>query len=178
MKQKFRKITVKNLKFLWCFSEKWMGKYWQSYLTIKLETDKQAQVIIKYLSEDTYICSNPLNTGLPVRKNQEELELNLNKPKFIAEILSYLLENEVDLTKQKKYLFANGFHRIRKSLYMTKTGRISEHFHVLPIFGPICTISMMKRFLFMMTMEFLIWKDIPTRLICLCPRRTGVLPTV
>jgi len=45
----------------------------------------------------------------PVIKNGEKFEINLNKPRFIAEYIKFMLAQKVNFVEQKRYRFDNAW---------------------------------------------------------------------
>ena len=108
MLKKLRRIVVNGESFLWRWRYDGHADCLPSYLLILLENDRRAELRIKF-----YLTGNPieicmLNSGFKAIKNDEEFIVNFNEPKYIAEIIQYLMENKVDFSKEKRYIFENG----------------------------------------------------------------------
>jgi hypothetical protein len=89
MAQKLRKITVAAQPLLWCFSGRWHKDRYLCHVTL-LSEDRNNTAIITFACYDTVTAGNPLNEGLYMIKNDTEVRVNLNQPRFIAEMVSYL----------------------------------------------------------------------------------------
>jgi hypothetical protein len=65
------------------------------------DREKRGKLIIGFSQKsalpqcDTMIGYCPLNKGLPAQKDGEDTCINLNRPRFAAELLEYCLENRL-----------------------------------------------------------------------------------
>jgi hypothetical protein len=59
-----------------------------------------------------------LNSGFVTTKNAERVIVNLNEPKYIAELIQYLINSKIDFSKDKKYLFENGEQLLNEMGYI------------------------------------------------------------
>lgn len=85
----FRKITVSDNLYEWHYS---FDDYdWQMPSQLIIRTpDKTTKLILYFRSEDNGIGHCPFNTGVKAVKNGEDVVINLNQPRFTAEIIQYL----------------------------------------------------------------------------------------
>ncbi|MCL2677791.1 MAG: hypothetical protein FWE85_01915 [Clostridiales bacterium] len=90
--QAFRNIVVKDKTFLWTYIFDDDDLQIDSNIIIK-DCDRKGKLVIQLLNpnrnEHGY-C--PFNMGLPALKDSEEVVINLNRPKYIAEILEHILD--------------------------------------------------------------------------------------
>lgn len=87
----FRKITLKNKYFLWTYSFDDYDYQNDSNLVIK-DCERKGKLVIRFQSLSTEHGYCPFNKGLCAFKGSEEVIINLNRPKYIAEILLYILD--------------------------------------------------------------------------------------
>ena len=93
----FRKITVRGKSFLWTYSFDDYDYQLDSNIVIK-DCGKKGKLVVRFRAakgKDGWgehgKC--PFNKGLHAKKGGEEVVLNLNRPKFAAEILEHILDN-------------------------------------------------------------------------------------
>lgn len=91
----FRKITVNNENFLWSYNYSVYDFQSQSSIVYK-KINSNLKIIIHLKSDMDAITGCPFNTGLHAKKEGKETLINLNQPKFIAEILNYILTNALE----------------------------------------------------------------------------------
>ena len=87
----FRKIVVKGNCFLWKYGYDSDDCQCPSQIIIK-DCDRKGKIVIRFRPNyiDHGYC--PFNKGLSAQKDGEEVLINLNYPKFTAEMLTYILE--------------------------------------------------------------------------------------
>lgn len=94
-----RNIIVNNMLF------KWSYKTYRSYIcnsTITIISEnRNCKTLIRFKTIDTSYCGSPLNDGMPMSKNGVTCFINLNQPKYIAEIIQYLLVGTIDISKNE-----------------------------------------------------------------------------
>ena len=100
----FRKITVKDKEFLWHYGFDDCDYQIDSQIVIK-DCARKGKMIIKFHSNGHGYC--PFNEGLKAVKDEKETLINFNRPKYIAEILTYILDsrlhdNGFDTTQEYK----------------------------------------------------------------------------
>ena len=112
--KKLRKLIVNTKEFLWkCnFSR---GEVCKSTLTIYLT--KEAKIIIMFFARDTFTCGNPFNEGFPMLKNNEVVQINLNCPKYAAELIDYLDKSQLLEVRNSKIVF-DGNDLLKKMGYI------------------------------------------------------------
>ncbi|MNC34546.1 hypothetical protein D3C75_829830 [compost metagenome] len=99
-----RKIVVEGNIYYWQFRGV-KGDVSKSALTV-ISENKVIRLVIHFSTRDTYTAGNPLNEGLPMIKMDEKYLINLNQPRYVAEIVQYILEHSLmDYTVQKSYDF-------------------------------------------------------------------------
>ncbi|MGO4531053.1 hypothetical protein AB4Z30_18370 [Paenibacillus sp. 2TAF8] len=89
-----RKIVVNGSIYWWGYRTV-RDLYCRSKLTIITENRDKKYIII-FVTRDTPISGSPLNEGLRMKKEGITYAVNLNQPKFIAEVLQCMLEMELD----------------------------------------------------------------------------------
>ncbi|WP_088808594.1 MULTISPECIES: hypothetical protein [Listeria] len=91
----FRKITVEGQKFLWKYSFDDYDYQNDSSLIIK-SADTNGKLLIYFRTGkwDSGYC--PFNKGVPALYQGQRITINLNQPRFIAEIIAYVRE-QLDL---------------------------------------------------------------------------------
>lgn len=77
--------------------------------------------IILFVTRDTPISGSPLNEGLRMAKEDLTYAVNLNQPKYVAEVLCFLLEMELDKSV-KKVQELNGNELLMRMGYKDLTG--------------------------------------------------------
>ncbi len=107
MKRKLRRMTVRDTAFLWRFHSRW-DQCFLSHLIFLQESNLRNKITVCFQTRDTLTAGSPLNEGLPVVKDGQEIALNLNRPRDAAALLAFLLEKKVDFSRQKNYIFADG----------------------------------------------------------------------
>ena len=88
----FRKIIVESKEFLWKYSFDDADYQCDSFIVVKT-VDKKGKLVVYFRTEkaDDYgRC--PFNKGVLALFKNEVTIINLNQPRFVAEIISYVLE--------------------------------------------------------------------------------------
>lgn len=96
-----RKIVVDGATYLWSYSTI-RDFYCKSKLTFITEK-KDARFIVQFVTTDTPISGSPLNEGLRMIKDDKQYLINFNQPKYVAEVLQYILALNLDTTVKKVY---------------------------------------------------------------------------
>lgn len=97
----FRKIVVDDGEYEWKFS---FDAYdWQepSHLVFR-SLDKTLKIILQFHADEDGIGKCPFNSGVPAMKGGQPETINLNQPRFVAEILQYLLVSRVQVTYSRR----------------------------------------------------------------------------
>jgi len=89
-----RKIVVKERTFLWNYHFDDYDYQNDSEIVIK-DNERKGKLIIGFHTEEFGYGYCPFNKGLGAIKDGEETTINLNRPKFIAEILAYVLDTRL-----------------------------------------------------------------------------------
>ncbi len=94
----FRRITVNKEKFLWkyIYDDLDFAKYPYSYYLIVPENNQKITIKIIFSDLEPPMLLDG-DEGTLGTYNGKELYLNLNKPKFVAQIIEYILNSDVDL---------------------------------------------------------------------------------
>lgn len=75
-----------------------------SHLVIRTQ-DKSTKLILYFSSEDNSVGHCPFNTGVNAIKDGEQVLINLNQPRFIAEIIIYLFDEHIEyISKDIQYI--------------------------------------------------------------------------
>ncbi|MEK3901495.1 MULTISPECIES: hypothetical protein [unclassified Paenibacillus] len=107
--------------------------YWWSYQTVRdvhcrskltlITEDRKTKWIVKFTTVDPITAGSPLNEGLRVIKEGQSYALNLNQPKYVAEVLQYVLGMELD-TSAKNVHELNGNDLLAGMGYRDTTGML------------------------------------------------------
>lgn len=108
----FRKIVVDNREFEWKFT---VDNYdWQMPSHIVFRSFDKALKIILYFTQDEEddnrcnIGKCPFYQGVKAIKDEQPVIINLNQPRFIAELLHYLLEVRIESPTKGILYFSDG----------------------------------------------------------------------
>lgn len=96
--------------------------YYRSTLTLITE-DRKNKWIVKFTTIDTITAGSPLNEGLRVIKEGQNYAINLNQPKYVAEVLQYVLDMGLD-TSAKNVHELNGNDLLAGMGYRDTTGML------------------------------------------------------
>lgn len=112
----FRKITVNGKTFEWRFS---VDNYdWQlpSHLVFRAP-ERKFKIILYFIPDDNgksvQIGKCPFQTGLRAFREGEVVLINLNQPRFVAELLQYLLEVRIKPEETGIVTFSDGKEILR-----------------------------------------------------------------
>jgi hypothetical protein len=112
----FRKITVNGKTFEWRFS---VDNYdWQlpSHLVFRAP-ERKLKIILYFIPDDNgksvQIGKCPFQTGLRAFREGEVVLINLNQPRFVAELLQYLLEERLKPEETGTVTFSDGKEILR-----------------------------------------------------------------
>ena len=98
----FREIVVNEETFLWRYVFDAEDHQCNSFLVFR-KADKNGKLIIYFQSKVSEYGYCPFNEGLSAQYDDESVIINLNQPRFIAEILAFVL-NELKLDFEGKTL--------------------------------------------------------------------------
>ena len=119
----FRKITVNGKTFEWRFS---VDNYdWQlpSHLVFRAP-ERKLKIILYFIPDDNgksvQIGKCPFQTGLRAFREGEVVLINLNQPRFVAELLQYLLEVRIKPEETGIVTFSDGKEILRGLGYMSQ----------------------------------------------------------
>lgn len=87
----FRKITINNKDFLWKYTFDDSDYLYESSLVIK-NADKKGKLVIYFYASTQTAGYCPFNKGVPAIYHGEPVSINLNQPRFVAELLSFALD--------------------------------------------------------------------------------------
>lgn len=101
-----RDIMVNEVRYQWKFrgSRGERDDICHSAITIFSE-DRQTKAIIHFRTIDTFTAGSPLNEGMPMQKDGVCHMVNLNRPKYTAELIAYLGEQGFDFQKRSTQEF-------------------------------------------------------------------------
>ncbi|MEK3789718.1 hypothetical protein MKX74_25790 [Paenibacillus sp. FSL K6-1230] len=94
-----RKLVVSGHTYMWNYRAV-RDMYCRSKLTIITEK-RDIKFIVQFITKDTPTTGSPLNEGLRVIRENKLYSINFNQPKYVAEILQYILDLDLDLTTKK-----------------------------------------------------------------------------
>lgn len=118
MKNKLRKITINNLEYLYCISDKYHSETETNTLTIKifLSDHRQKPLIIDFLTCDHYYAGQLLNSGINLVNKTDNTEdfVNLNHPKYIRKL--------IELGRKNGWTGTNKFERQNGLNYLNELG--------------------------------------------------------
>ena len=112
----FRTIVVAGQTFEWKFS---VDDYdWQlpSHLVFRAVERKLKMILYFFPDENGKIMQIgkcPFQTGLCAFRDGEAVRINLNQPRFVAELLRYLLEMRIKPEETGIFAFADGKEILR-----------------------------------------------------------------
>lgn len=120
MKSKNRKITVDNQVYLWNFTPKHalVNEMWISRLYFSPYDDKSKSVTCMFQSPVTYPTGCAFNEGFLAIRNGQKYEINLNQPKFVAEVIKFMLDKKVDFEQDKQYHFREANRLLKEMGYV------------------------------------------------------------
>lgn len=106
VKMILRKIVVKERTFTWSYHFDDHDYQCDSKIVIK-DCSRKGKLIIRFRTENFEHGYCPFNEGLSATRADERIIINMNRPKFIAEILTYVLDirlhdNGFDTTHEYK----------------------------------------------------------------------------
>lgn len=114
---RFRKITVNGNLYEWHYS---FDDYdWQMPSQLVIRTlDRTTKLILYFCSEDNGIGHCPFNRGVKAVKDGKEMIINLNQPKFIAEIINCLFVVHTEyISSETKCIKIDGLKILRSLGY-------------------------------------------------------------
>lgn len=115
------KIVVGGHTYWWSYQTV-RDMYYRSTLTLITE-DRKNKWIVKFTTIDTITAGSPLNEGLRVIKEGQNYAINLNQPKYVAEVLQYVLDMGLD-TSAKNVHELNGNDLLAGMGYRDTTGML------------------------------------------------------
>lgn len=116
-----RKIVVGGQTYWWSYHTV-RDVYYRSALTLITE-DRKTKWIVKFTTVDTITAGSPLNEGLRVTKEGQSYAINLNQPKYVAEVLQHVLGMGLD-TSAKNVHELNGNELLANMGYRDTTGML------------------------------------------------------
>lgn len=107
----FRKITVNNQDYLWKYTFDDYDYQNDSSLVIK-NADKKGKLIIYFRTGTWTTGYCPFNKGAPAVYQNETVIINLNQPRFVAELIPFALNQlQIDCLSGTKELY-NGIEML------------------------------------------------------------------
>ncbi len=127
MKKKLRKITISESEYLWRCKQYFHTKGLETALyrsettlTIYSSQANNCKLHVKFISWEDAIGGNPLFTGMPIRRDKlESPKINLNKPRYVREVLDYILAQNLwdDQKENSTVLIEKGMNILRQIGY-------------------------------------------------------------
>ena len=112
----FRKITVNGKTFEWRFSVDNYDLQLPSHLVFRAP-ERKLKIILYFIPDDNgksvQIGKCPFQTGLRAFREGEVVLINLNQPRFVAELLQYLLEVRIKPEETGIVTFSDGKEILR-----------------------------------------------------------------
>lgn len=104
-----RKLILNEEQFLWqyYYDDLEFTNYPFSYYLIVLASNRKFEIRVLFNKLEPPMLLNG-DKGMTAIKDNREVNLNLNEPKNVKDLIEYLMKNEVDFEKQKKWLFEDG----------------------------------------------------------------------
>ncbi len=87
-----RKIVINQQEYLWKYVFDDYDYQNNSYIVVK-SLDKKGKLIINFRTDSWEFGYCPFNKGVQAKLNGEPTVINLNQPKYIAEIVKYAQED-------------------------------------------------------------------------------------
>ncbi|MGS2793848.1 hypothetical protein ACU6R3_19905 [Escherichia coli] len=112
---KLRKIVVAGRTWFWVYRYYYADER-DCYLRI-ISEDKKAQFVIYFRTPTYHYGCHPLNDGLPALYNNVKININLNQPRFVAQLLTYVLENILQGTPSGVIEYENGNEMLQQLGY-------------------------------------------------------------
>ncbi|WP_238653450.1 hypothetical protein [Paenibacillus piscarius] len=116
-----RKIVVGGQAYWWSYRTV-RDVYCRSKLTLITE-NRTTKWIVQFTTVDTITAGSPLNEGLRVIKEGQPYALNLNQPKYVAEVLQHVLDMGLN-TSAKSVHELNGNDLLAGMGYQDTTGML------------------------------------------------------
>ncbi len=104
MVKRFRKIVVNDVEYKWLFKIDNSSENWFSYILISPKDFPKNTFCIKFDFAAQYL----LNTGFPAIFRGERVNINLNEPLYVSQIIKYCQNNYKGLFEKKGYQYLNG----------------------------------------------------------------------
>ena len=108
----FRKIVVNDKEYEWKISFDDYDWNEPSHLVFR-SLDRTLKIILYFQTDAYSIGKCPFNFGVPAIKEGQTVSINLNQPRFIAEILQFLLAFRVPLNVKGILTFGDGTDILR-----------------------------------------------------------------
>lgn len=113
--RQFRKIVVDGAAFRWLFRYDDYDYIYPSYLLFLPAGSPRAEIRVVFRGvQDKF----PLNEGLAAIKDGEPVQINLNQPRYVAELLRHCLQQQVDFSEKPRWDF-DGYAALRELGYKT-----------------------------------------------------------
>jgi hypothetical protein len=134
VKNKLRKITVDNSKYLYVISDQYYADNKNNILTLKifLSGKKNTPLIIDFLTLDNFHIGQVLKSGIDLQNKKINTidRVNINEPKYVRELILQGLRN--GWTGNNKIEIQNGMHYLNELGYETtsldpKENNLSEN---------------------------------------------------
>ena len=110
--RKFRKIIVNDLEYKWLFRYEDHDYHKIPYLLIVAKDFPETTLRIIFPVKEHFL----LNCGIPAVFQGQQVNINLNRPLFISQIIQWCSEQE-DLFHQAGYRYLNGLDILKAAGY-------------------------------------------------------------
>ncbi|EHR8837895.1 hypothetical protein ABJ851_003290 [Shigella flexneri] len=110
-----RKIVVDGRTWLWCYRYYYSDER-DSYIRI-ISDDKQGQVVIYFRVGAYNYGGCPFNDGLAAFYRGEKITINMNQPRFIAQLLAHVLKDIPGRTLSGVMEYQNGIGMLHQLGY-------------------------------------------------------------
>ena len=117
-----RKIVVNGKEYLWQYSFDDYDYQMDSYLTIKT-ADRKGKLMISFRGEKNDFGYCPFNKGLEAICRGEKVIINLNQPRFVAELIAAALAHLVAAHLEGTTMLKNGVELLRGLGYEFEYGK-------------------------------------------------------
>lgn len=122
--RKFRKIVVDTVEYKWLFRYDDYEYINNPYLLIVKTIFPEETWRIYFMTADHFL----LNSGFPAIFQGTAVEINLNRPFYVAQIIQYCMENEEEILQAG---YKNGYRDLDGIKILREIGYISNIFDIL-----------------------------------------------
>lgn len=120
----FRKIVVDEREFEWKFTFDDYDMMENSHLVFR-SGDKRLKIMVYFRTGGFEAGYCPFNFGVDAIKDGQAMSINLNQPRFAAEILRYVLNSRTGTAAQGIFPYRDGIQILKELGY-------DFEYHLLP----------------------------------------------